>query len=88
MDADITPRPVWRRALFMLLMALAYQMTMTLVFIVTVMQFVLLLLSGTANEPLLVFGRSLGRYTQQLVEFLTFVTDIMPFPFSPWPSID
>lgn len=81
-------RNIWMRALFMLLMALAYQVTGMLVFVVTVVQFALMLLTDTPNKQLVEFGRSLGRYFQQLVDFLTFSTERLPFPFSVWPSGD
>lgn len=79
-------RNIWMRGLFMLLMALAYQVAGTLLFIAALFQFVMVLLTGAPNEQLVGFGRSLGRYFQQLVEFLTFATERIPFPFSEWPS--
>lgn len=81
-------RNLWVRGLFMLLMALAYQVSGTLVFIVTVFQFVMMLLNDTPNTRLLTFGRSLGRYLQQIVYFLTFASEEVPFPFNDWPSAD
>ena len=81
-----TPRNIWMRGLFMLLMALAYQVAGTLLFIVAAIQFVMVLLTSTPNKQLVEFGRSLGRYFQQIVNFLSFVTEQMPFPFSEWPA--
>lgn len=76
----------WIRALFMLLMALIYQLSGTLLFIIAVLQFLFALTSEEPNPRLLVFGRSLGRYLQQIADFLTFASDALPFPFSDWPS--
>ena len=45
-----------------------------------------MLLAGKPNDRLVSFGRSLGRYLQQIVEFLTFATEEMPFPFNDWPA--
>lgn len=81
-------RNLWVRGLFMLLMALAYQVTGTLVFIVTVFQFAMMLLNDAPNARLLAFGRNLGRYLQQIVHFLTFASEEVPFPFNDWPSTD
>lgn len=83
-----SPRNILIRGLYMLLLSFAYQLTGTLVFIVAVIQFLITLLTGTPNVYLLAFGRSLGRYLQQIVEFLTFATEQMPFPFNAWPSGD
>lgn len=82
----INQRNIWLRGLFMLLMALAYHVAGTLVLIVAVIQFVMALLTGAPNVRLVLFGRSLGRYFQQLVNFLTFATEQIPFPFSEWPA--
>lgn len=79
-------RNIWIRGLFMLLMAFALQVSGTVICIVTVIQFVMVLLGGTPNERLLAFGRSLGSYVQQIVNFLTFATEELPFPFSDWPA--
>ena len=79
-------RNIWIRGLFMVLMAMAYQLSGTLLFIVAIMQFAFVLMSGTPNARLLSFGRSLGLYVQQIVRFLSFDTEEMPFPFHDWPS--
>jgi len=89
-ENSVTPtnkRNIWIRGLFMLLMFLAYHICGTVLCIVTVFQFVMVLLSDTPNERLVLFGRSLGRYLQQIADFLTFATEQMPFPFNDWPSV-
>lgn len=79
-------RNIWVRGVLMVLMALLYQLTGTLLFIVAIMQFAFALISGAPNARLLAFGRSLGRYAQQIVNFLSFVSELLPFPFNDWPS--
>lgn len=81
-------RNIWMRVLLMLLMGLAFQVCGTVLGIVTVIQFVIVLISDTPNERLVSFGRSLGAYLQQVVRFLTFVTEDLPFPFNEWPSAE
>ena len=81
-------RKIWVRGFFMLLMALAYQLTGTVMFIVTIIQFVLVLVNDTPNDRLVSFGRNMARYLQQIVNFLTFAVEEIPFPFSDWPSGD
>lgn len=83
--ATTNKRMIWIRGFFMLLMAMAYQLAGTVMFMVAIIQFVLALL-GTPNDRLIIFGRSLGRYLQQTVNFLTFETEEIPFPFGDWPS--
>jgi hypothetical protein len=74
------------RALFMLLMGIAFQVSGTVLCIVTVIQFILTLLNDTPNIRLVSFGRSMGNYLRKIVNFLTFATEEMPFPFSEWPA--
>ncbi|HEY6094793.1 MAG TPA: DUF4389 domain-containing protein [Gallionellaceae bacterium] len=79
-------RNIWLRALFMLLMGLAWHVSSTLLFFVTLFQFILVLLNDTPNDRLVAFGRSLGRYLQQIALFLTFASEEIPYPFGDWPT--
>ena len=85
-DAAGNKRNIWVRALFMLLMGLAFQICGTVLCFVTVIQFLITLLNDTPNIRLVSFGRSLGSYLRQIVNFLTFATEEMPFPFTEWPA--
>ncbi|WP_413437701.1 DUF4389 domain-containing protein [Sulfuriferula sp. GW1] len=44
------------------------------------------MLNDTPIARLVSFGRSLGRYLQQIAYFITFASEDTPFPFSEWPS--
>ena len=87
-NIDTTPSKhnLWIRGFLMLLMVFVFQVSSTVMFVVTVIQFVLVLLNDTPNDRLVSFGRNLARYLQQIVNFLTFATEEVPFPFSDWPS--
>ncbi len=85
-DTPNQDRSIWMRGLFMLLMILACHISWTVAFIVTVIQFVMMLLAGKPNDRLAAFGGNLARYLQQIVCFLTFATETKPFPFSDWPA--
>ena len=85
-DAPADKRNIWIRGLFMLLMGLAFHVCVTVLCVVAVIQFVMTLLNGTPNMRLISFGRGLGNYLRQIVGFLTFATEEMPFPFSEWPA--
>lgn len=79
-------RNVLIRGLYMLLMALAWQVSGTVLCFIAVVQFASALLTGTPIARLAVFGRSVAVYTKQVVDFLTFASEEVPFPFSDWPS--
>ena len=81
-----TDRKLWVRALIMILMGLAYQLTGTLLLFLAIIQFILALLVGSPNPRLARFGSSLGRYHSQIANFVSFASDDPPFPFADWPS--
>jgi hypothetical protein len=76
----------WRRTLYMILFVIGYSIAELVVGLVVVVQFVVVLFTGTANEPLLRFGNGLATWVRQVFRFLTFNTETMPFPFSDWPD--
>ena len=79
-------RSIWLRGVLMILMAIAFQISGTLLALGAIVQFVLALLSDTPNAQLVAFGRSLGLYLSQIASFVSFATEEVPFPFSAWPS--
>ncbi len=85
-DAQGNKRNIWIRGLFMLLMALAFHVCELVLGVVTVVQFVMTLVNDTPNARLVAFGRSMGSYLRQIVNFLTFASEEMPFPFGEWPA--
>ena len=79
-------RSIWLRGLLMILMAIAFQISGTLLALGAIVHFVLALLSDGPNPRLIAFGQSLGLYLSQLADFVSFATEEAPFPFSAWPS--
>jgi hypothetical protein len=41
---------------------------------------------GRPSSELTRLGAGLGAYARQIIEFLTFAGDQVPYPFSPWPG--
>ncbi len=85
-DMSGNRRNIWLRGFYMLLMALAFHVCVTVLGVVAVIQFVVTLLSGSPNVQLVTLGRGMGNYLRQIALFFTFATEVMPFPFSEWPS--
>jgi len=77
---------IWLRGLHMLLMAVAYNVVEAMLALIAVFQFFCALLTGRVNEPLLKFAKNGSIYIQEVLEFLTFNSEIRPFPFSAWPD--
>lgn len=76
----------WKRALHMVLFAIAYSIAELILAVVILVQFVTILFTGRASEPLLRFGNGLATYVRQILRFLTYNTETMPFPFADWPE--
>ena len=79
-------RSHWLRALLMLLFYVVLSVLRLVVGLVALFQVISLLLTGQPNETLRHFGEGLGRYTHDLVAYLTCADDQAPFPFGPWPG--
>jgi cytochrome b len=84
------PQPVERppsndmgaRILYMLLFALVFWVWVVcwVLALTALAQLLIRLLAGSVNPELARFGARLARYTQQIIEYLTFATDRVPYP--------
>ena len=81
-----TAPEIGMRILYMLLFAVVFWILCWTLAVATLVQLVLRLLSGRANAELSRLGAALGAYARQVIEFLTFVTETVPYPFAPWPA--
>lgn len=79
-------RSTWLRLGFMILFAVAFYVAELVLVVVALLQFLWKLLSAKTNDRLGILGEALGRYLYQIVRYLTFNTDDMPFPFADWPG--
>ena len=77
---------LWKRALYMLIFSIIRALAESLVTLVAIFQFLILLVTGSANEPLLKFGTNLSAYIYRIMQFLTFNSEEYAFPFSDWPD--
>ena len=83
---NLVRRDIWIRALYMLLFAIVYSVAEAIIVLLSIFQFVALLITGQVNELLLRFGKNLSVFMFDILEFQTFNSEIKPFPFSPWPD--
>jgi hypothetical protein len=81
---NLTQLSTWKRIFFMLIFAAIGGLVRLLLWAVIILQVASTLLTGKANINILNFGRSLAVYTFHILLFLTFNTEVMPFPFSDW----
>ncbi len=81
-----TKKSEWPRLPYMILFAILFNISEFVIYVIMMIQFLLKLMTGQGNDRLFILGRNLARYISQLVEFLTFVSDEKPYPFSSWPD--
>lgn len=74
------------RVLYMLLFALVFWILCWTLAITAVAQLALTVLAARPNADVARFGAGLAAYSRQIIEFLTFVSDRIPYPFSEWPA--
>ena len=88
-ETDNTPQgkhPLLARLLYMILMGIIFQICGTLLFALAAIQFVLAVITDAPNPRLARFSQGLGSYLRQIVWFLTFASEELPFPFNDWPG--
>lgn len=74
----------WKRILFMLLFAVILGLVRILLWAVVLLQVASNLLTGSENPNVLSFGQNLSVYVYNILMFLTYNSDDMPFPFADW----
>ena len=74
------------RVIYMLVFAVVFWLLCWILAATALVQLVVRLLNGRPNADLTRFGGSLARYARQVIEFLTFVTELAPYPFAAWPT--
>ena len=79
------PPPLALRALYMLVFAIVFWILTWILAVTALLQLLLTALATQPNAELARFGRALAHYCGQVVEFLTFASERVPFPFSDWP---
>jgi hypothetical protein len=72
------------RLLFMALFGGIFWLLHCVLAVVVVVQFLIVLATGSPNQRLLTFGHELGIYYHDIVVFLTFKTEAKPYPFADW----
>jgi hypothetical protein len=75
----------WWRLPYLVLFVVIYEVTQLVVFLIMVVQFVLKVVRGRVNERLRRLGGDLGRYTGEVISYLTYRRDEPPYPFGDWP---
>ncbi len=75
---------IWKRGFFIVLFfTVFYVCFILLIWWVVLFQFLSQLLTGGINQPLRDLGQKAGSYAQDILYFVTYQTDKLPWPFGP-----
>jgi hypothetical protein len=69
----------------MILFGVAFEVAKFVTFFVAAVQILFKLFAGEVQPKLRTFGASLAVFLRQTVDFMTFQSEIRPFPWSAWP---
>ncbi len=78
----------WMRLLYMIVFGFLSMLARLVIWVVAVLQFILVLVTGQGNNNLKDLGQGTSKWIYQAYLFVTFNSDHKPFPFSDWPEID
>lgn len=73
------------RILYMLLFAVVFWIVSWMLAVTAIAQLLVRICSGRSSLELARFGSGLGRYTRQIIEYLTFVSERVPYPIGEFP---
>ena len=82
---NVKARDTWVRLAYMILFGVIFYFGQFVVALVAVVQFLHKLLNGAPHARLKVFGAGLATFYREIVDFLSYQSERIPFPFSPWP---
>ncbi len=86
-NANLKKVSTWKRIFFMLLLIVIVSLVRTLLWGVILLQIITTLLTGRSNQHIFAFSGGLCAYLYHITLYLTFNTELVPFPFSSWEVI-
>ena len=78
----------WLRLLIILGFSFVYYLSMTILWIIVLLQFLFVLFTDKRSENVSKVGVGFRNYMVQILDYINYQTDEKPFPFSDFPSSD
>jgi len=86
---NITQRSAWIRILLMTVFAVAsYFVLLPLILVLSTAQALFTLIAGKGNANIRYFSSALELYISQLFKFMTYLSEVKPYPFSDLPKVE
>ena len=79
---------VWVRIILMLAFAVVLYPVFLVLLVLMIAQMLFVIITGESNANLRSLGVALSAYVFQIVQFMSYVTDTKPFPFSDFPKAE
>jgi hypothetical protein len=76
----------WKRGLAIVAFAMVFSVAKLVLWGVVLFQFLFVLVTAESNPRLRLFGQQLSTYIYQIMTYITFNSDDMPYPFDDWPK--
>ena len=84
-DAD-EPLGIGPRLLYMVVFALVFWILCWVLAATAILQLLFALGGDRPSPELTRFGAGLGLYTREIIDFMTFASAKIPYPFTAWPQ--
>lgn len=81
-------RAIWMRGLWVLLMAVLFELSKIVLFVSAVVQFGWQVINKEKNRPIADFGVELAKWQGAAVRFMTGASEARPFPFARWGAVE
>jgi hypothetical protein len=86
---NIAQPSAWIRILFMTVFAVAsYFFLLPLILVLSIAQALFTLITGKGNANIRYFSSALELYVTQLFKFMTYLSEVKPYPFSDLPEVE
>ena len=76
----------WLRGLFIVIFAVIFYFLVGIIWLLVIFQFLTTVITGKLNNQLENFSGVLTDYALQILDYVTYQSDLKPFPFSPLPD--
>jgi len=80
------PGSIWIRLLYMLLFVMIFGVAEFILYLTAAIGFLSRLFKKPINSRVKNMGHSIGLYIKQIADYLSFNSEIAPFPFDSWPD--
>lgn len=77
---------IWLRLVFIFLFAIVLNIAEFALWLTVLVQFISKAVTGKTMATMTSFGHNLATFVYDVIRFLTFRIDDMPWPFAPWPN--